>query len=100
MTQSHVLGQESANQQTKRLGAGHLVLCVAVSLPHLRHNHNPSAGVERRSIYMKPSTWPPDLLQRSSHGSDLVNGTSVATLPGALSSKVSAGTGWPGVSAL
>ena len=36
----------------------------------------------------------------SSHTSDLKIGTPVATLPGALRYRVSAGTGWPGVSTL
>ena len=34
----------------------------------------------------------------SSHNSDLNIGTPVATLPGAWCYRVSAGTGWPGVS--
>ena len=34
---------------------------------------------------------------RSSHTSDLKIGTPVATLPGALRYRVSAGTGWPSV---
>ena len=33
----------------------------------------------------------------SSHINDLVTGTSVPTLPGALRYRVSPGTGWPGV---
>ena len=37
---------------------------------------------------------------RSSNTSDLKIGTPVATLPGALRYRVSAGTGWPGVSIL
>ena len=37
---------------------------------------------------------------RSSHTSDLRIGTPVATLPGAWHYRVSAGTGWPGVSRL
>ena len=36
----------------------------------------------------------------SSHTSDLKIGTPVATLPGAWHDRVSAGTGWPGVSIL
>ena len=36
----------------------------------------------------------------SSHTSDLITGTPVATLPGAWRSGVSAGTGLPGVSIL
>ena len=36
----------------------------------------------------------------SSHASDLKIGTLVATLPGAWCYRVSAGTGWPGVSIL
>ena len=36
----------------------------------------------------------------SSHASDFKIGTPVATLPGAWRSRVSAGTGWPGVSIL
>ena len=36
----------------------------------------------------------------SSHNSDLKIGTAVATLPGAWHYRVSAGTGWPGVSIL
>ena len=36
----------------------------------------------------------------SSHTSDLKIGTLVATLPGAWRYRVSAGTGWPGVSIL
>ena len=36
----------------------------------------------------------------SSHTSDLIIGTPVATLPGAWCYRVSAGTGWPGVSIL
>ena len=36
----------------------------------------------------------------SSHASDLNSGTPVATLPGAWHYRVSAGTGWPGVSIL
>ena len=36
----------------------------------------------------------------SSHTSDLKIGTPVATLPGAWCYRVSAGTGWPGVSIL
>ena len=36
----------------------------------------------------------------SSHTSDLQIGTPVATLPGAWRYRVSAGTGWPGVSVL
>ena len=36
----------------------------------------------------------------SSHTSDLNIGTPVATLPGAWRYRVSAGTGWPGVSIL
>ena len=36
----------------------------------------------------------------SSHTSDLKTGTPVATLPGTWHYKVSAGTGWPGVSIL
>ena len=36
----------------------------------------------------------------SSHTSDLNIGTPVATLPGARRYRVSAGTGWPGVSVL
>ena len=36
----------------------------------------------------------------SSHTSDLKIGTPVATLPGAWHYRVSAGTGWPGVSIL
>ena len=36
----------------------------------------------------------------SSHASNLTIGTPVATLPGASGYKVSAGTGWPGVSIL
>ena len=36
----------------------------------------------------------------SSHTSDLKIGTPVATLPGAWRYRVSAGTGWPGVSIL
>ena len=34
----------------------------------------------------------------SSHTGDLKIGTSVATMPGAWRYRVSAGTGWPGVS--
>ena len=37
---------------------------------------------------------------RSSHTSDLKTGTPVATLPGAWHCRVSAWTGWPGVSML
>ena len=37
---------------------------------------------------------------RSSHTSDLKIGTPVATLAGAWCYRVSAGTGWPGVSIL
>ena len=37
---------------------------------------------------------------RASHTSDLQIGTPVATLPGAWPSRVSAGTGWSGVSIL
>ena len=37
---------------------------------------------------------------RLSHTSDLQIGIQVATLPGTWRYKVSAGTGWPGVSAL
>ena len=37
---------------------------------------------------------------RSSHTSDFKTGTPVATLPGAWHYRVSAGTGWPGVSKL
>ena len=44
------------------------------------------------------SRWRRDF-SGSSHASDLV-GTPVATLPGAWRYKVSAGTGWPGVSIL
>ena len=36
----------------------------------------------------------------SSQASDLKSGTPVATLPGAWRYRVSAGTGWPGVSIL
>ena len=36
----------------------------------------------------------------SNHTNDLKIGTPVATLPGAWRSRVSAGTGWPGVSIL
>ena len=36
----------------------------------------------------------------SSHTSDFKIGTSVATLPGTWHYRVSAGTGWPGVSIL
>ena len=36
----------------------------------------------------------------SSHASDSIIGTPVATLPGAWRYRVSAGTGWPGVSIL
>ena len=39
-------------------------------------------------------------LSGSSHTSDLKNGTPVATLPGACRHRVSARTGWPGVSIL
>ena len=39
-----------------------------------------------------------DFFPVSSHTSDLKLGTPVATLPGAWRSRVSAGTGWPGVS--
>ena len=40
------------------------------------------------------------LFQGSSHTSDLKIGTAVAALPGAWRYRVSAGTGWPGVSIL
>ena len=40
------------------------------------------------------------IFSRSSHTSDLNIGTPVATLPGAWRYRVSAGTGWPGVSIL
>ena len=40
------------------------------------------------------------LFSGSSHTSDLKIGTPVATLPGAWCNRVSAGTGWPGVSIL
>ena len=40
------------------------------------------------------------LFQGSSHTSDLKIGTAVAALPGAWRHRVSAGTGWPGVSIL
>ena len=41
-----------------------------------------------------------DFFSRLSHTSDLNIGTPVATLPGAWCYRVSAGTGWPGVSIL
>ena len=41
-----------------------------------------------------------EIFSGSSHTSDLKNGTSVAALPGAWYYRVSAGTGWPGVSIL
>ena len=41
-----------------------------------------------------------DFFSGSSHTSDLEIGTPVATLPGAWRYRVSAGTGWPGVSIL
>ena len=40
------------------------------------------------------------IFQGLSHTSDLEIGTPVATLPGAWYYRVSAGTGWPGVSIL
>ena len=45
------------------------------------------------------SRWRRDF-SGSSHTTDLNNGTPVATLPGAWHYRVSAGTGWPGVSIL
>ena len=51
-------------------------------------------------------TWLPspavvvDVLSRSSHTSDFTTDHPVATLPGAWRYRVSAGTGWPGVSIL
>ena len=42
----------------------------------------------------------PGIFSGSSHTSDLNIGTPVATLPGAWRYRVSAGTGWPGVSIL
>ena len=61
-------------------------------------------------LVVKASTWgaeDPGFESRlrldfsgSSHTSDFKIGTPVATLPGAWHSRVSAGTGWPGVSIL
>ena len=45
------------------------------------------------------SCWRWDF-SRSSHTSDLKTGTPVTTLPGTWCHRVSAGTGWPGVSIL
>ena len=42
----------------------------------------------------------PENYSGSSHTKDLKIGTPVATLPGAWCCRVSAGTGWPGVSIL
>ena len=41
-----------------------------------------------------------EIFPGSSHTSDLKNDSPVATLPGARCYRVSAGTGWPGVSIL
>ena len=41
-----------------------------------------------------------EIFPGSSHTSDFKIGTPVATLPGAWCYRVSAGTGWPGVSVL
>ena len=48
----------------------------------------------RMSVGHKPE-WA--IFSRSSQTSDLKTGTPVATLPDAWHSRVSAGTGWPGV---
>ena len=49
-----------------------------------------------------PGSYPAcaGIFSGSSHTSDLNIGTPVATLPGACRYRVSAGTGWPGVSIL
>ena len=51
---------------------------------------------ERKILGTNPA-W---IFSGSSHTSDLKIGTPVATLPGAWCYRVSAGTGWPGVSIL
>ena len=51
-------------------------------------------------ITFRPDTVCAGMFSGSSHTSDLKIGTSVATLPGAWCYRLSAGTGWPGVSIL
>ena len=58
---------------------------------HHHHHHHPVGRFE--------SHWQWDF-SRSSHTSDLNIGTPVSTEPGAWHYRVSAGTGWPGVSIL
>ena len=74
-----------------------------------------SAGEKSRgSLCLLPPCWSPSqerkipspnpacagIFSKSSHTSDLKIGTPAATLPGAWCYRVSAGTGWPGVSIL
>ena len=68
------------------------------------HPHPPTAWCLRRPPRERriPGSNPTcdGIFPRSSHTSDLIIGTPVATLPGAWRYRVSAGTGWPGVSIL
>ena len=69
-----------------------------------------SAGDRLVSLVVKACAWRAEvsgvescldgIFLGSSHTSDLKIGTPVATLPGAWRYRVSAGTGWPGVSIL
>ena len=53
---------------------------------------------ERKVLGSNPACA--EIFSGSSHTSDLNIGTPVSTLPGAWRYRVSAGTGWPGVSIL
>ena len=74
--------------QGNRLGGDRLLGLV------VKASHSDAAGPG--SI----SNFPRGVFPQSSHSSDLKIGTPLATLPGTGCYRVSAGTGWPGVSIL
>ena len=77
------------------------IMC-SLLLSHYLPPHRPSGSRRLPRERKIPGSNPAcaGIFQGSSHTSDLKIGTPVVTLPGAWRDRVSAGTGWPGVSIL
>ena len=74
----------------------HSVACGVVCLRH----RLVGLVVKASALRAEGPGFESGIFSGSSHTSDLKIGTPVATLPGAWCYRVSAGTGWPGVSIL
>ena len=101
---SHVAGTLS-NQPTNNCSSSALLIDNSPNLPSPLSHHRLVGPVVKAYASRAEDSGFESRLRRgdffgSSHTSDFKIGTPVATLPGAWRYRVSAGTGWPGVSIL